>query len=86
MTIDIHTAEKIAQLRWSCRRGMLELDLLLGRFLDQHFQDLAAEEQALFQELLAFTDQELFAWLLGGQAPQNPRFIPLLKKINLCLL
>ncbi|MCW9022639.1 MAG: succinate dehydrogenase assembly factor 2, partial [Sedimenticola sp.] len=31
----------LGQLRWQCRRGMLELDYILVGFLDQHFTDLA---------------------------------------------
>lgn len=82
MTKDISINEEVAKLRWACRRGMLELDLMLKRFLDLGFLALPPEERAVFRELLACTDPDLFAWLLGGQQPTNPQFLPLLKKIQ----
>ncbi len=52
-------------LRWRCRRGMRELDILLTRFLDRHYQTASAAEQAAFRRLLETPDPELFAWLMG---------------------
>lgn len=74
--------DKAAPLRWACRRGMLELDLLLGQFLDNGFQALTAEEKTVFTELLDATDQDLYAWLLGRWPASEPRFEPLLQKIR----
>jgi len=73
--------EALKRLRWSCRRGMLELDLILGQFLEQVYLSLSPDEQALFKELLTATDQDLYAWLLGSRQPTDSRFIPLLSKI-----
>lgn len=72
----------VSQLRWLCRRGMLELDLLLVQFLDNCFSMLTPEEQALFQALLACSDPDLFAWLLKKQPSSYPQFEPLLQKIR----
>ena len=71
-----------SRLQWACRRGMLELDLLLGQFLDKGYLTLSANEQALFKELLDETDQDLFAWLMGNVPPSNPHWQPLLQKIR----
>ena len=57
------------RLRWQCRRGLLELDLLFVRFLDQHYSALNVEEQGAFQRLLEQPDQSLLAWLQGQQEP-----------------
>ena len=40
------------RLRWSCRRGMLELDVLLGNFLEEAYFGLTPSEQELFVKLL----------------------------------
>lgn len=66
---------------WSSRRGMLELDLLLLPFAEQAFPQLAPEQQALYVELLAQEDQQLFAWLVRGDAPA-PRWQGLIGQIQ----
>ncbi|MBS1247098.1 MAG: hypothetical protein H6R47_1297 [Proteobacteria bacterium] len=61
--------ETLRRLRWQCRRGLLELDLLFGRFLEQHYSALNVEEQGAFERLLEQPDQTLLAWLQGQQEP-----------------
>lgn len=56
-------------LRWLCRRGMLELDTWLMRFLEQRFSDLAPEQQYAFAQLLQQDDMLLFDWLAGNTEP-----------------
>lgn len=57
------------RLRWLCRRGMLELDTWLGRFLDQRYSDLPPDQQVAFARLLGQDDMVLFDWLTGGVEP-----------------
>lgn len=57
---------ELAKLRWQCRRGTLELDLLLTRYLDTHYQQADKAEQVLFKELLSFEDDRLLVLLLQG--------------------
>ncbi len=71
-----------ARLRWSCRRGMLELDVLLGNFLEEVYMDLNATDQALFVQLLDCTDPELFGWLTGKNQPLEPNFVKIVRKIR----
>ncbi len=63
--------ETLRRLRWQCRRGLLELDLLFTRFLDEHYSALSATEQGAFQLLLEQPDQTLLAWLQGRQEPPS---------------
>ncbi|VAW87869.1 Succinate dehydrogenase flavin-adding protein, antitoxin of CptAB toxin-antitoxin [hydrothermal vent metagenome] len=56
-----------SRLQWRCRRGMLELDLLLQDFLAQYYSSLSANELAAFEELLTYSDQMLLELLLGGK-------------------
>lgn len=60
------------RLIWACRRGMLELDLILQPFLADRYPNLAAADQLRFQTLLACEDQDLFGWLLGHRDPDDP--------------
>jgi len=57
---------ELAKLRWQCRRGTLELDILLTRYLNAGYLRATDEEKALFVELLAFEDDELLELLLTG--------------------
>lgn len=58
-----------ARLAWQCRRGMLELDLLLQAFLDQHYAHAPDAVQQAFVELLNYPDDVLFAYLMGHTVP-----------------
>lgn len=58
-----------ARLRWRCRRGMLELDLLLTRFVEQHYETLEPAERIAFDRLLETPDPMLFAYLQGTEVP-----------------
>ncbi len=57
------------EIRWQCRRGMLELDILLLAFFDKDYKSLAQEEKKIFIALLSFPDQELYGWLIGKIEP-----------------
>ncbi|WP_045389901.1 succinate dehydrogenase assembly factor 2 [Falsirhodobacter sp. alg1] len=57
----------------SWRRGMKEMDLILGPWSDTHLPDLGSEDTALYEVLLEENDQELFAWMLGQRPiPEGP--------------
>ncbi len=70
------------QLRWACRRGMLELDVLLGNFLEEAFLSLTEQDQAIFVKLLSENDQDLFMWLTGHKIPENTKFAGMVGKIR----
>lgn len=54
------------RLRWQCRRGMLELDLLLTAYFDARGASWSLAEREQFARLLDYDDTELWA-LLNGQ-------------------
>ncbi|CEG57041.1 FAD assembly factor SdhE [Legionella fallonii] len=65
-------AKEKARLSWHCRRGMLELDLILQRFMEHGGIDkLTEQELKSFNLLLSYTDPELFSWLMGHDEPQD---------------
>ena len=61
---------EILQLRWQCRRGMLELDLMLGAFLDKAYVSLTQTARGDFRRLLEESDQTLYEWLIGQATPE----------------
>lgn len=71
-----------SRLRWACRRGMLELDVLLGNFLQEVYTSLEEEEQHCFVQLLSENDQDLFLWLTGKEIPSQSDFVKMVEKIR----
>lgn len=63
-----------SRLAWACRRGMLELDVLLEKFLTKSYPGLSIEDKRLFVEFLQSNDPELFAWIMGHETPSDERF------------
>ena len=57
----------IQRIRWRCRRGLLELDIVLGRFIE-HYASLTRQQQAVFDSLLDLPDTELWD-MIGGKLP-----------------
>lgn len=70
------------KLRWACRRGMLELDVLLGNFLENAYLTLSEPEKKIFVQLLDESDQDLFEWLLRQKKPDNIDFVNMIEKIQ----
>jgi len=62
------------RLRWACRRGMLELDLILEPYLNTRFPKVDSREQRQFMALLECNDQDLFDWFLGKKPCTESRF------------
>ncbi len=59
----------VAALRWRCRRGMKELDLLLEAYLERDYDDADAGCRSAFRELLRYQDPEILDLLLGRSTP-----------------
>ncbi len=77
---------EVLRLRWQCRRGMLELDLLLNRFLDTAFAELDAAQRVTFNRLLAYQDQILYDWFMGHAVPADAAIRDLLQRIRRAML
>jgi antitoxin CptB len=67
----LHRAEA-GRLRWRCRRGMKELDLLLVGWLDRWYPGASATQVAAFETVLEQQDPVLVAWLLRRERPADP--------------
>lgn len=68
----MYTEVDIRKLAWQCRRGMLELDILLEPFAKEVFSELAEADQDRFVKLLACEDQDLFVWFMERDVPEDP--------------
>lgn len=70
MSSDLSTLDR-ARLRWRARRGMLENDLIITRFLDAYEDSLTEADVASLTKLFAMDDTKLLDVLLGSQQLQG---------------
>lgn len=70
--------KRMAMRSW--RRGMKEMDLVLGPFADTHLAGLSETDLALYDALLTENDQDLMSWILGQSEAPAP-IAPLLTRI-----
>lgn len=68
-------------LLWKCRRGMLELDILLTQYIEKFYHTASEDDILHFIALLEEADTDLFAWLMGNAEPK-PEFTSLVDKIR----
>jgi len=73
---------QLAKLRWQCRRGTKELDLLLQRYLETGYLEADDEEKAQFVQLLELEDDELLGILMGELEAEAGELKFLLEKIR----
>lgn len=82
MAITNDLENKLPRVLWTCRRGMLELDIILQNFCEQSYSKLSSDKQQLFEELLQEEDQDLQRWLMGTEVCEKPKFQDLLLVIR----
>ncbi|MEW5248224.1 FAD assembly factor SdhE [Microbulbifer sp. 2201CG32-9] len=70
------------RLFWASRRGMLELDLVLLPFLEQVYDTLPEGDRQRYIQLLDSEDQDLFAWLLNRNDPDDPELLRIVQIIR----
>ena len=69
-------------MRWRCRRGLLELDIVLGRFVERHYASLEEGERRAFDALLDMPDNPLWDMIAGKQDAPPGEQQALLEKIR----
>ena len=72
----------IEKLKWQCRRGVLELDLIFQEFLEQQYLQLNDQSKHEFVELLRHSDQDLQQWLFHKTSPTDRRLLGIINKIT----
>lgn len=74
--------DELGRLRWQCRRGMLELDLLLRRFVDTAYAGLDGAERNAFARLLDYPDDTLLELLMGRMTSTEGEITRVIEKIR----
>jgi len=72
------------RLRWCCRRGLLENDLVLEHFLGAHAATLEGERLAAFKTLLDYSDGELWSLVSGRAECSDPALGEMVQLLRRC--
>ena len=71
-----------SRLRWRCRRGTREMDLILDRFLAAAGGDLDEETREVLERLLDQSDQDILDWIIRRSAPPDAALASLVDRIR----
>ncbi len=75
---------EVERMRWRCRRGLLELDIVLERFVARHYASLSPEALQCFNTLLDYPDSELWELIVGKQHSKRTDEQALLVTLRTC--
>ena len=64
----------VRRIHWRCRRGLLELDIVLGRFVERHYAGLEQAQRTAFDALLDVPDTTLWDMITGKASPSQQDF------------
>ena len=73
---------ELNKIRWHCRRGLLELDLILEKFNERHLLGLGPELLDRYRELLEFQDNDLLDLVMGRAASPDRRYEDILQRLR----
>ena len=74
--------KELERVRWRARRGLLELDIVLGRFIENSYLTLKEEERLAFDAMLDMPDNPLWDMIAGRQEAAHDEWQTLLEKIR----
>ncbi|MDH5480674.1 MAG: succinate dehydrogenase assembly factor 2 [Nitrosomonas sp.] len=74
--------KELERARWRCRRGLLELDIILGRFMEQHYARLNENELQQFEVLLSQSDNDLWDMITEKKKLFDDSLLPVLKLLQ----
>ena len=75
--------DRLKRIAWRCRRGMLENDLVLTRFLAARGASMTEGEIAMLDRLLDLPDNELWDIISGRQQPNDASVAPLVTALRI---
>ncbi|HAY45092.1 MAG TPA: succinate dehydrogenase assembly factor 2 [Gammaproteobacteria bacterium] len=71
----------VGKLRWRCRRGVRELDVLLTRFLDQTYDTLSNSQKLAFCSLLEVQDPIIMDWIFARSSSDEEDVQDIVKQL-----
>lgn len=77
-------SKEFERARWRCRRGMLELDIILQRFMDAYYCQLSADELQQFDRMLILPDNDLWDLICARETLREESLMPVLSLLQKC--
>jgi succinate dehydrogenase flavin-adding protein (antitoxin of CptAB toxin-antitoxin module) len=77
-------AAELRRLQWRCRRGLLENDLVLTKFLEKHAADLDMDRLQELNRLLAYDDADLWDIISGRAESGDPDLAEMIGWLRAC--
>lgn len=75
--------KELDRVRWRCKRGMLELDIVLQRFVDKHYTQLNETELQQFDTLLNLPDNDLWDMITAKKEMGDIKLQPMLRILQI---
>ena len=69
------------RLKWQCRRGSLELDLLMTRYLNNYYSNASDVHKRAFEQLVEYPDTQLYALFMGRITAVDPYIADVVEQI-----
>ena len=82
MTASNSEAARLSRLRWHCRRGMRELDVLFMNYFEQRYPGASAADQRAFEALLELQDPMILAYLTGRETPERQDIVHAIQQLT----
>lgn len=82
MTDTTELSAEERRLAWDCRRGLKELDIFLGPFMEKHYRALSPEDKQVFVRLVACEDMDLFNWFMQYAKPEDHALERMIEQIR----
>lgn len=73
---------QLARLRWQCRRGMRELDVVVMRYLEQRYPTATPTQRRAFETVLEMQDPTILAYLTGQAAPDDKDVVDVIAELT----
>ncbi len=74
--------KELERARWRCRRGLLELDIVLQRFMDKHYPQLSETELQQLATLLDLSDNDLWDMITTRKELEDASLRPVLRLLQ----
>ena len=75
---------RISKVRWQCRKGIREIDILLSKYMEEIYQDLVDEQQEIFIEFIQQDTYEILDILVNDKSfdTKFTNLVDALKSLN----
>ncbi len=73
---------ELSKLRWRCRRGAKELDVMFERYLERGYPQASEADKQAFDKLLDMQDPKLLRYMLSQETPDTKELADIVSKIQ----